>query len=1424
MISAHPLRNMKSAFVLASVLLAAWPIQNAVSATSIADLPVFATNSVPPNMMLALSVEWPTGVVAAYKTVGATYNATTFDDKYVDNATTRYVGYFDPRFCYTYYQENGKTANNKPSAPLTGTPQRTAASAAGEYFRPVALATTSGDTTHRCDGNSFSGNFLNWATTHALDAFRFTLTGGDRVIDTASLTVVEKTRHTGQGGYGQFPIKDGSVAKNYVSPFPGWSKLYVRLHNGSGAAGGAGRDTNKYPNVDCPKIDRNDGNGLVDNYSCTNGELNSFNDASTRGRMMEVSNNSSFNNSGADITYTYLVRVQVCDKDNANAALRFEYNTPGDFNSCQGYPVGSSSPTVYKPVGLIQKNATQMRFGATGYLADDSPARSGGVLRARLKSIGPDLAVANGSPIANANKEWDAATGVYIDNPDTADATASGVSNSGVINYLNRFGKRTEGPYKSYDTLSELYYSILRSIRNMKAVPEYVSNVDAAMTDGFPVISTAVTEPSAPFTTTNLAPLPIQYYCQQTNIVGIADANVQCDNNVPGNTLATCGSPHGSHAKGTGITDDVADLNVTTLGNKLGSLEFNTSASPLNTSLGSTWLGSDKKTTYHVASLAYWANTKDMLPDDANKPWTVAPSGSPASANKQQAKTYFVDVRENPSYGPNNNQMWLAAKYGGFDDINNDGKPSSVSTWHTNSDVDTTAKDTKPSAANNGYRPDNYFFGNTPDKLFSSLSAIFNNVLSRKLSGQGTTLSTNDFQSSSANSGAYTVAFNAPEWTGDVKGYQISMTGTTPTTTLMWSAQAKLDDQISNGGANNGWDSRRKIVTYDASASPKVGVPFRWANLNSTQKAHLQNTSSMLDYLRGKNCHEVGNTTTNGCTDSPKHQALYRTRANMLGDIVDSEATVVDVPSGKYVAASGYPAFVTKYKTTTPRKRMLYVGANDGMMHAIDGDVGAPATTTPPAAKVDPGATAGQELWAFVPNMVFAGPTLPTPTPTVNGLAARTLATGFSHKYYVNQTPVAVDIDIDDTRGVTTDSCANRATTGCSWRTILVGGLGKGGRGYYAIDVTNPADWTSESEVAKKVMWEFTDSDMGFSFGLPLIVRTERDGWVVILSSGYDNTFGDAANKGKGFLYILNARTGELIQKISTGDGSESDPSGFAHPGAYIPDSTTYITDYVYGGDLHGNVWRFDLRGTPTAYPAPTKIAKLTTDGSDGTADATVVQPVTTQPIVGISTNGVTRWVFVGTGRLLALDDMTDTQQQTLYAFREGTLSAVYGSDAGQRSLPSGVTFPLTRSTLVNHTSLLSKVVTDTTHQMGWYHDLKGTGERITQPLVPNEGLISWTGLISSTDACSPGARSRVYVTDYDYGLTRLRDTSGVAISYYDSPEYLTKTTFTRDSTGGIGAGTSNGDTTADPHTPLEGKFGPASGNPVRVNWREIQQ
>lgn len=140
-------------------------------------------------------------------------------------------------------------------------------------------------------------------------------------------------------------------------------------------------------------------------------------------------------------------------------------------------------------------------------------------------------------------------------------------------------------------------------------------------------------------------------------------------------------------------------------------------------------------------------------------------------------------------------------------------------------------------------------------------------------------------------------------------------------------------------------------------------------------------------------------------------------------------------------------------------------------------------------------------------------------------------------------------------------------------------------------------------------------------------------------------------------------------------------------------------------------------------------------------------------------------------GKRLTLTDMDDTQQQSFYAIRDGSRSQVYGSGTGQTSLPASVTFPATRSTLVGNSNLLTGRVSDSTKPMGWYYDLHSS-EKITTPLVANEGLISWNGYIPTTDACAPGATSNLYVTEYESGKSRLLSSSTL-ISFYTSPSYL---------------------------------------------------
>jgi type IV pilus assembly protein PilY1 len=317
-----------------------------------------------------------------------------------------------------------------------------------------------------------------------------------------------------------------------------------------------------------------------------------------------------------------------------------------------------------------------------------------------------------------------------------------------------------------------------------------------------------------------------------------------------------------------------------------------------------------------------------------------------------------------------------------------------------------------------------------------------------------------------------------------------------------------------------------------------------------------------------------------------------------------------------------------------------------------------------------------------------------------------------------------------------------------------------------------------------------------------------------MFASGYNNTTGPG--NGKGFLYILNAKTGQLLQKVGTGSGSSGSPSGFAHIAGYSINFEDYTVEQVYGGDLWGLVWRFDV-SSPTAspYPAPVKIAEL----KDSLGSP---QPVTTAPRVEVSLNGITRWVFIGSGQLLHVQDMGNTQTQTFYAFRDGSKT----EPATTLLLPPGITHPLKRADFVSLSDAdLLTGVTVPPDKIGWLHDLSGVGaggatERVAFDMVANAGIVSWFGNIPSTDPCSPGVTSRTYAVAYETGKTALLDSVGgtMAVPFYQAAFGIVKLQFIKINDR---VELLSSDRTRNVWQ-VPGVFSGAVQPPRRLNWREI--
>ena len=598
--------------------------------------------------------------------------------------------------------------------------------------------------------------------------------------------------------------------------------------------------------------------------------------------------------------------------------------------------------------------------------------------------------------------------------------------------------------------------------------------------------------------------------------------------------------------------------------------------------------------------------------------------------------------------------------------------------------------------------------------------------------GTGTAVGIAGAQITATKKYGYLTSYAPIDWSGDVRKYALDpATGALPVdkdgiplNLPLWSAAAQLDAQA----AGTGWDVNRKIVTINDSSKAVVG--FRLKTLSPSQQASLNagwsivkptpTALDVLNYLRGDNSN-VGDDT-----------ASFRARSHILGDIVYSGAVPVGAPGQPYddVGNPGYTAFATSNSSRTP---IVYVGDNAGMVHAFDD------STT---------ADAGKETWAFIPNALFSAgnpnDTSPTPSPEFQ-LGALSYRSGgipvfFEHKFYVNATPRVWDIDFANTNTKTAPK------TGNDWHTILVGGLGAGGRSVYALDVTRPVLTTeSEDDIAKsgRVLWEFTDDNLGYVFDAPTLVKTQRYGWVVLVTSGYNNKDGD------GKLFVINPTNGKLLTTLSTGVGSDSDPSGLSTIRAYTPSRKDPYVLQAYGGDLKGNVWRFDLSDPDEMNWSVDRIAKLT----DASGKA---QPITTGVRIEIDqNNNVDRYLFVGTGQLLGQKDLNDPSApaNTLYVIRDGTRTAAELAPASQTPTRS----PYSRADLNAVNGATVAGFSGTATGRGWYQDASDPKEKIGTDVFADVQTVVYSFSKPADDPCEVALTSTLFARDLNTGNSVLQ-------------------------------------------------------------------
>lgn len=495
----------------------------------------------------------------------------------------------------------------------------------------------------------------------------------------------------------------------------------------------------------------------------------------------------------------------------------------------------------------------------------------------------------------------------------------------------------------------------------------------------------------------------------------------------------------------------------------------------------------------------------------------------------------------------------------------------------------------------------------------------------------------------------------------------------------------------------------------------------QWSSLTSGQQTLAVN--NIVNFLRGKPNYEDVSTNTD---------RLFRYRQAVLGDALESQPTFV----GKPVFSYPYPGYSAFKSAQAGRLGTIYLGTNDGMMHAFD------ATDVP--------ATRGKERWAYIPSMVM---------PNMWRLADKNYST--LHRNFVNGSPSTSDICT-----LNCDDAANAV-----WKTILVGGLGGGGRGYYALDITNPA--------SPSLLWEFTtmagtgaaaqydDDDLGYSYSNPIITRLSdaNNTWVVIVASGYNNV---SPGDGKGYLYVINASTGRIISKISTNEGDTTTPSGLAKVAGYNLDPVGNTIGYIYGGDLGGNVWRFNANDTATTAAIGTgSVMKFATLFSTTPPSTTLQpQPVTTTPVLGKISGK--RVIFVGTGKYLETGDLNNRQIQSEYAIQDDDASSTFVNPRAtlvQQRLTSSSSGAATRQA--------TSYAVDFYSGRGWYVDFPEGGERVNIDSTLVQGALLVPTIVPSNTACSPGGHGWLNFLDYKtggaLGSTDI-NSNGLASIKYDSP------------------------------------------------------
>jgi type IV pilus assembly protein PilY1 len=510
----------------------------------------------------------------------------------------------------------------------------------------------------------------------------------------------------------------------------------------------------------------------------------------------------------------------------------------------------------------------------------------------------------------------------------------------------------------------------------------------------------------------------------------------------------------------------------------------------------------------------------------------------------------------------------------------------------------------------------------------------------------------------STESFVFQATYTAGTWRGELLAYPISGAG-------LGDPEWRASEHIPAWGS-------RKIFTAGATGGTTFPSGTQLAALSAGATAlGLPNATALADYLKGDVSQE-------------KPGGVLRNRKNadnvpvLLGDIVDSS-----------------PFYVADNQT-------VFVGANDGMLHAIDAsNTDADATNT---------SGGGTERFAYVPRGVAMNQLAELADP-----AYGTNTTTNPHRYFVDG-PIVVS--------------TRSRTPGTNY---LVGALGRGGRGVYGLNVTNPASFG-----AADVLWDNTGAsapaNMGNVIAEPLISKLNNGVTAAVVANGPNSVTGTAS------LFIINLATGATIQELNT----VTTGNGLSAPRA-VDVNADGLVDYFFAGDLLGNLWRFNVSSTSTASWTIDKVFTAT----DASSNA---QPISSAP--GVARDPATGkiWVFFGTGRYFTADDQASTSTHSYYGIIVGENGAEGGNltraDLQERSIHVVDTATRRRAFEPGETSV-------DTDEHGWFIDLNdppNTGERVISAPLIYDRILVFSSIVppsaSTVNSCDAGGSGYINALD----------------------------------------------------------------------------